>query len=68
MWHVRHVYVAFRAQTTLHELGLLDLFPYLAMGLSGEQLQMVQNHPGVQLPPIVRRSFGKRLSSPGTSF
>lgn len=36
------------AQTTLHELGLLDLFPYLAMGLSGEQLQMVQSHPGSQ--------------------
>ena len=40
------------AQTTLQDLGLLDLFPYLAMGLSGEQLQMVQQHPGAQCPLV----------------
>ncbi|GLC44483.1 hypothetical protein PLESTB_000068500 [Pleodorina starrii] len=34
------------AQTTMQDLGLLDLFPYLAMGLSGDKLDTVQNNPG----------------------
>ncbi|KXZ55766.1 hypothetical protein GPECTOR_2g1316 [Gonium pectorale] len=34
------------AQTTMQDLGLLDLFPYLAMGLSGDKLDTVQQNPG----------------------
>lgn len=30
----------------MQELGLLDLFPYLAMGLSGDKLDSVQHNPG----------------------
>lgn len=33
-------------QTTLQDLGLLDIFPYLAMGLSGDKLEPVQQNPG----------------------
>jgi hypothetical protein len=35
-------------QDTLQQLGLLEMFPYLRQGLSGEKLEQAAQNPGGQ--------------------
>jgi hypothetical protein len=48
----------------MRDLGLLEVFPYLAMGLSGQRLDTAQQNPGAPVQdPYPTGSLGH---SPGT--